>query len=55
MDEYVSCDQCSARAYIFVELANGGELSWCIHHGKHHTPALQAAGAIIFDLSYTLE
>jgi hypothetical protein len=55
MDKFVSCDQCNARAYIFAELANGGELSYCNHHGRHHTPALHAAGAVVFDLSHMVE
>ncbi len=28
------CDSCGAQAYIRVEMASGGELFFCAHHGK---------------------
>ncbi len=55
MDEYVSCDQCSSRAFVFAQLVDGHELSYCMHHGKHHTPALHASGAIVWDMSHMVE
>ncbi|TLF33245.1 hypothetical protein [Microbacterium sp. 5K110] len=52
---FVSCDQCNARAYIHVQLTGGGTLAYCAHHGHQHTPALQAAGATVLDLTHMLE
>ncbi|WP_175627560.1 DUF7455 domain-containing protein [Microbacterium sp. CSI-V] len=54
-DPFVSCDQCNARAYIHVQLPNGGTLSYCAHHGHQHTPTLHAAGATVVDLTHMLE
>jgi hypothetical protein len=43
------CDRCGARAYIRVTLPGGGELLFCAHHGRAHTPALRARDAVIQD------
>lgn len=45
------CDRCGAQAYVRVMLANGGELLFCAHHGREHTPALNSAEATIQDES----
>jgi hypothetical protein len=43
------CDRCGARAYIRVVLPGGGELLFCAHHGRAHSPALKAVDAKIQD------
>lgn len=43
------CDRCGAQAYVRVMLASGGELLFCAHHGRKHTPALTSAEATIQD------
>lgn len=45
------CDRCGAQAYVRVMLASGGELLFCAHHGREHTPALASAEATIQDES----
>lgn len=35
------CDRCGAQAYVRVRLHAGGELLFCAHHGRQHTPALR--------------
>lgn len=49
------CDRCGARAYIRVTLPGGGELLFCVHHGRAHQSALRAAEADIQDESHALE
>lgn len=34
------CDRCGAQAYVRATLHAGGELLFCAHHGRAHTPAL---------------
>jgi hypothetical protein len=34
------CDRCGAQAYVRARLHVGGELLFCAHHGREHTPAL---------------
>lgn len=36
------CDRCHAQAYLRVTLEQGGELLFCIHHGRDHLPSLHA-------------
>ncbi len=48
------CDRCGAQAYVRVMLASGGELLFCAHHGREHTPALASAEARIQDESARL-
>ena len=48
------CDRCGARAYLRVTLPGGGELLFCAHHGRAHSPALRAADAEIQDESARL-
>jgi len=45
------CDRCGAQAYVRVLLATGGELLFCAHHGREHTPALASVEARIQDES----
>ena len=45
------CVRCGAQAYVRVMLASGGELLFCAHHGREHTPALASAEATIQDES----
>ena len=48
------CDRCGAQAYVRVTLASGGELAFCLHHGKKFRPALEAKGAVFHDESERL-
>ena len=40
------CDRCGAQAYVRVRLNAGGELLFCAHHGREHTPALAGIAEI---------
>jgi hypothetical protein len=40
------CDRCGAQAYVRVRLHAGGELLFCAHHGREHTPALEGIADI---------
>ena len=42
------CDACGARAYVRVVLPIG-ELMFCGHHGRMHTPVLEAQALFIQD------
>lgn len=48
------CDRCGARAYIRVTLNGGGELLFCVHHGRTHDAALRSKLARIVDESAAL-
>jgi hypothetical protein len=39
------CDRCGARAKVQVILPSGGELVFCIHHGRRYELALLGSGA----------
>jgi hypothetical protein len=41
------CDRCSAAARVRALLPNGGELLFCGHHAREHTPRLRAVGATL--------
>lgn len=43
------CDRCGAQAYVRVVLSSGGELLFCAHHGREHTPRLRDVAAEIHD------
>ncbi|MPZ61502.1 MAG: hypothetical protein GEU93_09430 [Propionibacteriales bacterium] len=43
------CDRCGAQAYIRVELAGGGELLFCGHHGRKHLDGLRSVALRIHD------
>lgn len=49
------CDRCGAQAYVRVMLVSGGELLFCAHHGREHTPALADLSASIQDESERLQ
>lgn len=51
------CDTCgpSIRAWVYVETATGGVLTWCAHCGKINTEELIAQGGrVTSDFSYML-
>ncbi|MEP6852600.1 MAG: hypothetical protein ABJA87_08100 [bacterium] len=48
------CDRCGAQAQIRVELASGGELLFCLHHGRAHEARLRELDARIQDESSRL-
>ena len=39
------CDRCGARAGVQVVLPSGGELVFCVHHGRRYEVALVGCGA----------
>ncbi len=43
------CDRCGAQAYLRVELAGGGELLFCAHHGRAHGDKLRAIAVNVHD------
>jgi hypothetical protein len=45
---------CGAQAYVFAELAEGGSLSFCGHHGAMVIEQLRLRGALIADLRSTI-
>jgi hypothetical protein len=48
------CDRCGAQAYMRVMLESGGELIFCLHHGREYEPRLRQMAAHIEDHSQTL-
>lgn len=43
------CDRCGAQAYLRVELAAGGELLFCAHHGREHSEKLRELAVHVHD------
>jgi hypothetical protein len=43
------CDRCGAQAYVRAQLASGGELMFCAHHGKEYAEKLAAIAVKIQD------
>jgi hypothetical protein len=43
------CDRCGAQAYVRAQLASGGELMFCAHHGKEYAEKLSAVAVKIQD------
>lgn len=43
------CDRCGAQAYLRVELAGGGELLFCAHHGREHGDKLREIAVSVHD------
>jgi hypothetical protein len=43
------CDRCGAQAYLRIELAGGGELLFCAHHGREHGDKLREIAVSIQD------
>lgn len=52
IEDFVPCDACGHRSYVFAELRSGLELTYCAHHGLEYVPALIAGGAKVLDFSY---
>ena len=48
------CDRCGAQAYVRAVLLNGGELTFCAHHGKEYAEKLKPITAKIHDESEKL-
>lgn len=51
------CDACGPHvtAYVFADMPDGLELSYCGHCGARFMDGLRAAGAEILDLRYAIE
>lgn len=49
------CDRCGAQAFIRVVLPAGGELLFCVHHGRQYEGRLRELSADIQDESKSLE
>lgn len=49
------CDRCGAQAFIRVVLPAGGELLFCVHHGRQYEGRLRELAADIQDDSKSLE
>lgn len=47
--EHVPCDTYGHRSWFQVFLSNGGELSFCGHHGRANQPKLRDEHAVILD------
>lgn len=45
------CDRCGAQAYVRVELAGGGKLYFCAHHGAQFSDKLHEVAVTIHDES----
>lgn len=43
------CDRCGAQAYLRVELAGGGELLFCAHHGREHGDKIREIAINVHD------
>jgi hypothetical protein len=41
------CDRCSAPAKVRALLRTGGELLFCGHHAREHSPRLRRIGATL--------
>ena len=48
------CDRCGAQAYVRAQLASGGELMFCAHHGKEYAEKLATVAVKIQDESNRL-
>lgn len=48
------CDRCGAQAYVRAVLLNGGELTFCAHHGKEYAEKLKVVAKKIIDESEKL-
>jgi hypothetical protein len=48
------CDSCGAAAKVHVELASGGELSFCGHHANRYSDRIAAtAGSVVVESGFT--
>jgi hypothetical protein len=48
------CDRCGAQAFLYVQLASGGELLFCCHHARQYGPALRELAVNVCDRTATL-
>lgn len=48
------CDRCGAQAYLRVQLATGGELTFCAHHARLHADKLKEVAVQIQDDTHLL-
>jgi len=46
-DKTVRCDQCSAEAWVSVNIAQHGQLDFCLHHYNANSVQLHAEGWVI--------
>jgi hypothetical protein len=42
------CDGCTAAAQMRAILSSGGELLFCGHHAREHTPRLRQLDAVLW-------
>lgn len=49
LDATDRCDRCGAQAYLRVELAAGGELLFCAHHGRAHEDKIREVASHVHD------
>lgn len=55
VDRFEACDACgTARAYYFVELESGSNLSYCIHHFTKYQDKLWEVAVTVVDMSHLL-
>lgn len=54
MNEYVPCDQCGARSFVFIDMPRG-ELSFCGSHYTTHQHALTKVAVRVVDLRYLID
>lgn len=51
----ISCDRCSAHAYVFIRLRTGGTLAFCNHHWVQHKDALTPRISTLINQAYKLQ
>lgn len=54
MDEFVPCDACGVRSYVFADLPGGLTLSYCNSHFRRYEDNLRKIAVSVEDLSYTI-
>lgn len=52
--EFEACDACGVRSYVFIELPNSKELSYCASDFRRFEAKLVEMGAHILDLRYAI-
>ncbi|MEV4416087.1 hypothetical protein [Catellatospora sp. NPDC049609] len=43
------CDRCGSRAYLLVLFDDGGQLTFCGHHGRAYRDALVESALVVHD------